>query len=188
MTYLCLSISILVTLLMCQPFLAMSETIEGSIRTDVFSSSRSLDEQTDLVDVSLQLKASPQWDSIKDYGEAWFRADDLFGGNNYRGYLREAYLGWDGADGSIRLGRQRIIWGRADQVNPTDNLTPRDYTLRVPETDDQRQGAYAMKGDYFWRDLTITGIAIPVFKPSNIPLGFPAVIRAGEEITDTNLK
>ena len=35
--------------------------------------------------------------------------------------------------------------GRADRINPTDNLTPRDFTLLVPDDEDQRFGTAAIR-------------------------------------------
>lgn len=38
--------------------------------------------------------------------------------------------------------------GRADGINPTDNLSPRDYTRLVPDETDQRLGNDALKLTY----------------------------------------
>ena len=44
-------------------------------------------------------------------------------------YFKEAYLdvyGFLCKDLDVRIGRQRITWGSADKLNPTDNLNPDD--------------------------------------------------------------
>jgi len=44
--------------------------------------------------------------------------------------LREAYLDLNGLLHSsidIRIGRQRIAWGSADRLNPSDNLNPQEF-------------------------------------------------------------
>jgi hypothetical protein len=41
---------------------------------------------------------------------------------------------------SLRVGRQVDVWGRADRLNPTDVLSPRDYTTLSADEDDQRRG------------------------------------------------
>jgi hypothetical protein len=63
------------------------------------------------------------------------------------------------------------VWGRADRINPTDNLTPRDFTLLVPEEDDQRFGTPAARATLQApAGLSVTGIWLPVFTPHRIPL------------------
>jgi hypothetical protein len=37
-----------------------------------------------------------------------------------------------------------LIWGRADGLNPTDNLAPRDFTLLTADDGEQRQGNLAL--------------------------------------------
>jgi hypothetical protein len=48
----------------------------------------------------------------------------------------------------LDVGRQIVVWGRADGINPTDNLSPRDYTRLVPDETDQRLGNDAIKLTY----------------------------------------
>lgn len=58
--------------------------------------------------------------------------------------LREAFLQWYGQDTEVRMGTQVIAWGRADRINPTDNLSARDYTAPFAVDDAQRIGAPAL--------------------------------------------
>ncbi|NOX97166.1 MAG: hypothetical protein GXO98_03715 [Nitrospirae bacterium] len=86
--------------------------------------------------------------------------------------LGEAYIEldqfiWDNLD--LKLGKQRIAWGAADEFNPTDNLNPDDFTdsldfgAKVP--------TLALKGDYYLGDYTITGVWLPFFEPILLPRG-----------------
>jgi len=59
--------------------------------------------------------------------------------------LREAQLDWRQGPWSARLGRQVIAWGRADRINPTDNLAPRDHTGLVATDEAQRRGIDALQ-------------------------------------------
>lgn len=63
--------------------------------------------------------------------------------------LRELYASynWDQTF-YLDVGRQIVVWGRADGINPTDNLSPRDYTRLVPDETDQRLGNDAIKLTY----------------------------------------
>ena len=51
----------------------------------------------------------------------------------------------------VRAGRQIIAWGRADGVNPTDNLSGQDLTLLVPDDVDRRLGTTAVRASYYAR-------------------------------------
>ena len=54
--------------------------------------------------------------------------------------LREAYVNAYLGPFDLRLGKQIIVWGRADALNPTNNLTPVDFRIRSPLEDDIRLG------------------------------------------------
>src|SRR3989475_11139578 len=82
------------------------------------------------------------------YVDGWVRNDDLFIAKETSGKFREGYLDLRLGALDVRLGRQIIAWGRADQINPTDNLTPRDFTLLVPEDADQRSGTTGARATY----------------------------------------
>ncbi|MEP6622004.1 MAG: hypothetical protein ABJE47_21965 [bacterium] len=71
----------------------------------------------------------------------------------------------------VRLGKQIISWGRADAVNPTDNLTPRDLTMLVAEDDDQRSGVPAGRLAVAVGGLTVTGLWLAAFQGSTLPFG-----------------
>jgi hypothetical protein len=142
----------------------------GSLRADYFSSSRDLDERDNLAGLALYLKAAPQLGTQASlFFEGWFRNSALFNGGPTQGKLREGYLDLSLGPMDFRFGKQLIIWGRADRINPTDNLVPRDFTLLVPEDDDQRLGAPAMKATLHISDIAITGIWLPVFRPHRLP-------------------
>ncbi len=54
--------------------------------------------------------------------------------------VREAYVNAYAGPLSLRLGQQIVVWGRADALNPTSNLTPVDFRIRSPLEDDLRAG------------------------------------------------
>lgn len=84
--------------------------------------------------------------------------------------MREAYLQYSRGPTTVRLGRQLIVWGRADQVNPTDNLTPRDYSLLVTDAGDERFGTLALQALHRFGAYTISGLWLPRFRPNVVPL------------------
>jgi hypothetical protein len=85
---------------------------------------------------------------------------------------REAWIGGGNEPFDIRVGRQLLIWGRADRFNPTDNLTPSDFRFLTVEDQGQRFGATGVMGRYALDDdLSLIGVLIPVFESSILPEG-----------------
>ena len=154
--------------------LAEQTSVGGSLRGAYWSSSRDLDGREDLPVAALWLRG--RWDpdpAVSLLVDGWVGNDDLFHDDATAGRLREAYLDLRLGPLDVRLGKQIIAWGRADRINPTDTLTPRDFTLLVPEDGDQRFGATGVKVTSQVAGLVLTGIVLPTFEPHVIPLRRP---------------
>jgi hypothetical protein len=86
--------------------------------------------------------------------------------------LREGYLEFEQGLVRARAGRQIITWGRADRINPTDNLSPRDFTFLSQEDEEQRNGLNAVVIDAkvggAW---SVSGVYVPRFEPHVVPAG-----------------
>ncbi len=142
----------------------------GSARGGYWSSSRALDDEKNLGAGALWLKWThklPQ--GVGLYAEGWARSDTIIKGTDKKYLVREAYLDYALGDWDFRLGRQIIAWGRADRINPTDNLTPHNFKLLVPEDDDNRFGALAARVRYSFGDYSVTGIWLPDFRANVLP-------------------
>jgi hypothetical protein len=84
--------------------------------------------------------------------------------------LRQAYMEvfFDAMD--IRIGKQQIIWGKADGVFITDVVSPKDMrNFLLPEFEEIRLGVDALKIDLYLADNTLEFVWIPVFTPSRPP-------------------
>ena len=84
--------------------------------------------------------------------------------------LREAYIDVYGfllENLDIRIGRQRIAWGTADKLNPTDNLNPDD--LEDLFNFGEKLGSNSLKATYYLGNVTLTGVFVPVFTPAVLP-------------------
>jgi hypothetical protein len=103
------------------------------------------------------------------YAEGWVGYQDYSRSRVTTGTLREAYLDIDLGPVQVRAGRQIVVWGRADGINPTDNVSPRDYTLLVPDDDDQRFGTPIVKTSWYVGTASLTGIWAPGFEPDVVP-------------------
>jgi len=120
------------------------------------------------------LKVAPRLTpEVSLFAEGWVMGQDLFGSADAEGLLREAYLALRLGSVDVWIGKQIIVWGRADRINPTDNLTPRDFTLLVPDEDDQRFGTPAVRATYFLGSLSLTGIWLLGAEPDVVPIRRP---------------
>ncbi len=78
----------------------------------------------------------------------------------------------DGLD--LKMGKQRIAWGRADKLNPTDVLNPDDFSdifdfgAHVPST-------AAVASYTFENDMSITGVWLPSVRPVMTSYAYPQV-------------
>lgn len=125
---------------------SLSLTPRASLRTEVWSSTRSLDDQSDVLAASLWTDGKLRSDLGTLVWNGWLRAQDPRG-DSRRERVRELY--WRHALGAVdvRAGRLMLAWGRADGLNPTDNLSARDYTLLAPEDADLRLGRNGVQVD-----------------------------------------
>lgn len=76
---------------------------------------------------------------------AWRALLEAAAGSDALGYdsapvLRQGFLEYSTGALQFRAGRQIVAWGRADRLNPTDNLSPRNLRGIVTDLDDDRMG------------------------------------------------
>lgn len=159
-----------------------NQRVSGVLRADYFRSSKKIDAETDFLGATAQIKALPRFSETLD-GKLELRitnpAIDKDAETN--SHLLEGYVTAHFEKADLRIGKQVVAWGRADGINPTDNLTPRDYVVLLPFEDDQRFGTTAVKLDTFLtQEHTFTVFATPFFEPSKIPLP-----TAGRTIVET---
>ncbi len=153
---------------------ARHTTLSGSLRGAYWSSSRSLDDRENLAVGALWLHAASQLAPAVSLSlDGWVRNDDLFQADATSGKFREGYLDLGVGPIDLRIGKQIIAWGRADSINPTDNLTPTDLTLLVPEDTDRRSGTTGIVASYHRGGVSVTGVWLPTFEPDVIPIQRP---------------
>jgi hypothetical protein len=154
--------------------LARRADLAMSLRGGYWSSSRRLDDEGGLGSSSVWLRAAPRLGPhVALAADGWVGADTLDEGSRADGRLREAYAHLAVGRLDLRAGKQIIAWGRADRINPTDNLSPRDFTLLTPEEDDQRFGTGAVRATYDLGPVSVIGVWLPDFEPHVIPLHPP---------------
>ncbi|MEO0122831.1 MAG: hypothetical protein ABIL69_02370 [candidate division WOR-3 bacterium] len=132
-----------------------------------------------------RLTLNPQqsiYDNIKFSSEIWLRSsglpeienlDDLFTKDRITPFeidIREAYidiLKFPVENIDMRIGRQRIAWGTADKINPTDNLNPLD--LEDIWDFGRHLGSNGIKIEGYIKDFNLSYIFIPRFTPALLP-------------------
>lgn len=77
--------------------------------------------------------------------------------------LDEAYLDYFGSNYDLRVGQQRIVWGTALEVNPTDVINP----INITDPLGDKLPVMAVNSTYYLNDwLQVTGVYLPHFKPA----------------------
>ncbi|MBN2615958.1 MAG: hypothetical protein JXR71_09720 [Bacteroidales bacterium] len=126
----------------------------------------------------------------KFHSEVWLRnmgipnistASDLYNLNIIDPWnleIREAYVqvtGFLSKNLDMAIGRQRIAWGTADKMNPTDNLNPYDFEDILDFG--RHRGSDALNLNYWFNTNTsLQAVYIPFFRPDNLPVGMFANI------------
>ncbi len=123
-------------------------------------------------------------ENLKFHSEIWIRSfgfpyitnlSDLYSKEIITPFnldIREAYidiLKFPLKNFDIRIGRQRIAWGTADKINPTDNLNPLD--LEDIWDFGRRLSSNGIKIDGYLKDFNLSYIFIPRFTPAVLPEG-----------------
>jgi hypothetical protein len=96
--------------------------------------------------------------------------------------LREAWLATYPGPFDIRLGKQIVVWGRADGINPTNNITPMNNCVYSSELDDTRLGNLLAQVKVNLPHAAIEAIWIPVFAADKLLIDqsmVPEGIRIG---------
>lgn len=84
--------------------------------------------------------------------------------------LRQAYMDIYFDNFDLRIGKQQIVWGKADGAFITDVISPRDLSeFILPDFEEIRIGANAVKFDYYLGNSTFEAVWIPTFKPTILP-------------------
>lgn len=84
--------------------------------------------------------------------------------------LRTAYIDLYFPNSDLRIGRQMVVWGRADGTFITDLLTPVDLTqFLTQDFTDLRTGVTALSWNRYFGSNFLQLVVNPVFNPNEIP-------------------
>lgn len=130
-------------------------------------------------ELSLQIRTRKE-----PYGDAFADARVMYGLQDHAQsttvQLREAYVNTYLGPLDLRLGQQIIVWGRADVLNPTSNLTPTDLRVHSPIEDDRRIGNVGARAFLRFAPFRLEGVWMPMYLPTTLPsVGLPEFVSYG---------
>ena len=107
--------------------------------------------------------------------------------------LREAYLDIFFNSVDLRIGKQQIIWGKADGVFITDIVSPKDLSeFLLRDFDEIRMGITSVKASYYLGDNTVELVWAPNFTSTLMPdensIWFPQMGFAAPVVFDYSQK
>jgi hypothetical protein len=95
--------------------------------------------------------------------------------------VREAYVNTYLGPLDLRLGKQIIVWGRADLLNPTNNLTPFNFRMRSPIEDDRRLGNVGARAVLRLSPVRVEGVWLPTYVANELPpVNLPQYVTYGD--------
>jgi len=119
----------------------------------------------------LDLKCRVRKGQIGDaYADVRFRRGFEFGDALTEFNLREAYVNAYLGNFNMRLGHQIVVWGRADEFNPTNNITPQNMVARSTDLDDRKVGNFLIRSSYGAGPLNFELIWVPQYASSVLPM------------------
>jgi len=83
--------------------------------------------------------------------------------------MQEVYIDFYSERIDMRVGKQVIAWGKADELNPTDIINPEEIVNITEEKNIRKKGLTAVKADVKFEDLVFTGICIADFAIHDFP-------------------
>lgn len=148
-----------------------STSLSGSLRLDYFSSNRDLDDASGVFGANVELKFKHAFsDADRFEAEARIGRDDLT--REGHGHVRWISAYWFSRKGPVdlRVGQQKIRWGKADGINPTDFFTPIDFAVALPLESDRYLSVPAARADVQLSETnTLSLVVEPGFTASRLP-------------------
>ncbi len=122
--------------------------------------------------IIFHVKANARYNTIYDNQSS----DNYRRGENIRLDLKEAYINYEAAPGTFLkqfnfiAGIQTVNWGKADEVRPTDIISPQDMTLFMLELRNERKlGRFGIKTVFGFSDaFRFESIWLPMQRNSEI--------------------
>lgn len=119
----------------------------------------------------LSLKVDASRASLgKAFAEVRFSPGMQYGVYSSLPAVREAWVATSPGPCNFVLGKKILAWGRADGINPTNNLTPMNSLALSSEYDDTRLGAMLAQASVSIGNISIEGVWLPLYSPDSLLL------------------
>jgi hypothetical protein len=144
-----------------------------SLRTAYWNRDKSYANQRNYLASSAWLSLRPaEFFEIKTFFDGYVASNDLSrafdtpAGTSSKAIFeaREAYAERSFGALDLRVGRQIMVWGRADKANPTDQWTSKNLTLLTTDDEDQRLGLFSVNSTINFEDFRLIALYQPEWR------------------------
>lgn len=143
----------------------------GSIRLGIFENERYIGSKPETYGSSLWLNAkTKRIFNVSFTLDGYVQSVGPPNAQRSSGDMRELYSSGSLHSLDLKVGRQIIVWGRADKVNPTDSLSLKDLTLLVSNDEDQRLGLFSVQQIVNFSDNRLILVWQPEWRNPKFPL------------------
>lgn len=82
----------------------------------------------------------------------------------------ETFVRYRGEGLRVTFGAQNVLWGRTDEIPPTDRLSRLDLNrLNLDPFTERRRAVAALRVEKTWDDYKLDAVWVPVFQPAELP-------------------
>jgi hypothetical protein len=157
----------------------------ASLAAVAASGTRDLDDAGSRFGVALRGRGEWRQDGWRALADVALGSERL--AYNAAPWLRQAWLSHARGPVEVRIGRQIIAWGRADRLNPTDNLSPRNMRALVADIDEDRMGLdSASVRLQLGERVNLTALHAPRMPATVLPDGIASIpaLLGGRRVSD----
>ena len=142
-----------------------------SLRSAYWRRDKSFSNTKDFLATSAWLSLRPKEIlGAKLFFDGYVGKNDSMRSSSILSEVREGYVERSFGDIDLRVGRQIVVWGRADKINPTDQWSVRNLTFLATDDEDQRLGAFAVNFAFNFGDYRFVGIFQPEWRSPIYPI------------------
>ena len=141
---------------------AQDYTIRGNLRSWVRGFIEDPNE-IDMTQTRLQLEILSGVGENAAFMASSYLTHDSRLSNQLRWDLKQAYIDYYTPWLTLRMGRQIISWGRADEINPTDILNPQDMSNFLEDKIARKKGLFAVRAGWLFNGFVLQTIWKPEY-------------------------
>lgn len=143
----------------------------GNFRLAYFERGFDFSPQRHLAVPALWLQLRPkEVEGVRTFFEGRLVVADATRTPQWKFDLREGYAEATFGLLDLRVGRQVVVWGRADKLNPTDSFATRDLTLLTTDDEEQRLGTATLQATFNFGDFRLISVWQPEWRRPGYPI------------------